>query len=86
MTLKQKPTTERRLVGMETEREIVDKREHGIRLWGCSACGWTRPRLELDDRTNFLTAFEAHICADHPRTHESVSEVRERFLREASRR
>ena len=79
---------------MTEGRELVWRKEESFEGWACTVCGWVRPNPRLIGKTQTPSrevgeAFDAHICAKHPRPKrplEDVNQAAAQIVREATER
>ena len=66
---------------MGLSRELIEKREYGVRIWVCSHCRWAhayRRPAEMSDDSRESAAqklFALHVCADHPPMNKTLRNV-----------
>jgi len=78
---------------MREGRELVWRKEESFEGWACTVCGWLRSNPSLIGNTPTSTtdvgeAFDAHKCAQLPRTRkprEDVNQAAARIVREATK-
>jgi hypothetical protein len=78
---------------MANRDDLIWKQEAAFAGWGCKKCGWllSNPRFANTKPwpQDVLEAFDAHVCAEHPKPkkpREDVNQAAARVVREATER